>query len=74
MIFFVNGVLFRKDKFLMSLNFNGVHVPRSCNRGAHDLAHVGLNWDLDRSHVWIDPLPEFVTTLGARDVNEPPQN
>jgi len=44
MIFFVNGVLFRKDKFLMSLNFNGVHVPRSCNRGAHDLAHVGLNW------------------------------
>jgi hypothetical protein len=33
---------------------------------AHDLAHIGLNWDLDRSHIWIDPLLEFVTTLGVR--------
>ena len=75
--FSANGVLFREAKFLMSLNFSRadiVHVPRSCNRGAHDLAHVGLNWDPDRSHVCIDPLPEFVTTLGVRDVNEPPQN
>ena len=58
--FSANGVLFREAKFLMSLNVSRadiVHVPRSCNRGAHDLAHVGLNWDPDRSHVWIDPLP-----------------
>ena len=75
--FSANGVLFREAKFLMSLNFSRadiVHVPRSCNRGAHDLAHVGLNWDPDQSHVCIDPLPEFVTTLGVRDVNEPLQN
>ena len=45
--FSANGVLFREAKFLMSLNFSRadiVHVPRSCNKGAHDLAHVGLNW------------------------------
>jgi len=38
------------------------------------LIMYGLNWDPDRSHVCIDPLPEFVTTLEHRDVNEPPQN
>ena len=58
----------------MSINFvrvDIVHLPRSCNIGAHDLARIGLNWDPDQSHVWIDdPLPEFVT-LGVRDVNEP---
>jgi hypothetical protein len=54
----------------MSVNFSRahiVHVPQSCNRGAHDLAHIGLNWDPDRSHIWIDLLQEFVTTLGVRD-------
>ena len=50
----------------MSINFvrvDIVHLPRSCNIGAHDLARIGLNWDPDQSHVWIDPLLEFVTTL-----------
>ena len=49
MIFSANGVLFREAKFLMSLNFSRadiVRVPRYCNRGAHDFAHVGLNWEL----------------------------
>lgn len=67
------GVLFREAKFLMSMNFiraDVVHVPRSSNRCAHELARIGLNWDPDRSHVWIDPLPEFVQELVSHDVND----
>ena len=63
-----SGVLFREAKFLMSMIFfrvDVVHVPRSSNRCAHELAQIGLNWDLDRSHVWIDPLLEFVKKSGV---------
>ena len=60
----------------MSMNFfrvDVVLVPRSINRCAYELAQIGLNWDPDRSHVWIDPLPEFVQSLVSHDVNVPPQ-
>jgi len=73
--FSASGVLFREAKFLMSMNFfrvDVVHVPRSSNRCAHKLARIGLNWDPDRSHVWIDPLPEFVQSLVSHDVIVPP--
>lgn len=58
----------------MSTNFvrvDDVHVPCSCNRGAHDLPRISLNWDPDRSHVWTDALSEFITTLEVRQ--KPPQ-
>lgn len=74
--FLITGVMFRETKFLMSKNFvraDIVHVPCSCDRAAHDLAHISLNWNPDRSYIWIDPLLEFVTTLGACDVSKPPQ-
>jgi hypothetical protein len=35
---------------------------------AHELAHMGLSWDLGQFHVWVVPLPEFVNTLMARDL------
>jgi hypothetical protein len=72
--FSASGVLFREAKFLMSMNFlrvDVVHVPRCSNKCAHELAQICLNWDPDRSHVWIDPLSEFVQDLVSHDVNVP---
>jgi hypothetical protein len=74
--FSASGVLFREAKFLMSMNF---FSSRCCscatlnNRCAHELGRIGLNWDPDRSLVWIDPLPEFVQSLVSHYVNVPPQ-
>jgi len=42
-------------------------IPRVCNSAAHELASLGLNWDLGESCVWINPLSEFVTQLVAHD-------
>jgi hypothetical protein len=45
-VFSANDVMFREAKFLISMDFfqtDIVHVPRSCNRGAHDLALVRLS-------------------------------
>jgi hypothetical protein len=56
----------------MSMNFirvDVVHMPRSSNRCAHELARIGLNWEPDQSHVWIDPLPKFVRDLVHRNKN-----
>jgi len=68
------GVLFREAKFLMSINFiwvDVVHMPRSSNWCAHELARIGLNWDPDRSHIWINLLLEFVLELVSHDGNDP---
>jgi hypothetical protein len=49
------GTLFREAKFLLDtqfISFNVNYVPRSCNVCVHELAHCGLLWDLDQSHVW----------------------
>jgi hypothetical protein len=67
-------VLIREAKFLISMNFvhvDVVHAPRSCNSCAHELARVGLSWDPDQSHVWTDPLPEFVYSWVTRASSEP---
>ena len=58
----------------MSLCFDSVqvsHIPRSCNRSAHDIARLSLGWDPDQPHVWIDPLPSFVSHILVRDSAEP---
>lgn len=65
------GVIFKEIRELLSLHFvpeGVIHVPRSCNSCAHELAHSGLLRDPDRPNVWLDPLPSFVRTLLDRDL------
>ena len=69
----LGGVLFREAKFLMSTLFNSAsveHVSRSCNFAAHELAKLGRCRDPDHPSVWMDPLPEFVNVILARDLAE----
>ena len=66
----LGGVLFREAKFLMSTLFNSAsvrHVPRSCNFAAHELAKLGRCRDPEHPIVWMDPLPESVNVIVARD-------
>ena len=68
------GVLFREAKFLMTTMFASAsvfYVPRICNVAAHDLASIGLSGDPDHPIVWIDPLPDFVKNILARDLLGP---
>ena len=68
------GVLFREAKFLMATLFSSVsvvHVHRSCNSVAHEMARVGRTRDLDHPAVWVHPLTDFVNTLLVRDSAEP---
>ncbi|RLN07311.1 hypothetical protein C2845_PM11G03640 [Panicum miliaceum] len=68
------GVLFREANFLMATMFTSVtvvHVHRSCNSVAHELARIGRSRDLDHPAVWMTPLPEFVNVLLVRDSAEP---
>ena len=68
------GVLFREAKFLMATMFSSasvVHVHRSCNSVAHELARAGRIRDLDHPAVWVHPLPDFVNALLVRDSAEP---
>ncbi|TVU30824.1 hypothetical protein EJB05_22468 [Eragrostis curvula] len=65
------GVLFREARSLVSLFFNNVefiHLPRTGNRCAHELALYGLSRDPKQPELWLDPLPEFVTELMTRDL------
>ena len=67
------GVIFREIRELLSLHFNPesiIHVPRSCNRCAHELAHYGLSRDPDQPMLWFDPLPSFVSVLLDRDCTD----
>ena len=68
------GVLFREAKFLMATMLilaSVVHVHRSCNSVAHELARAGRTRDLDHPAVWVHPLPEFANALLVRDSAEP---
>jgi hypothetical protein len=47
------------------------YVPRICNVAAHDLASIGRSGDPDHPIVWIDPLPDFVKNILARDLLGP---
>ena len=50
-----------------------VHVHRSYNPCAHELAHSGLSGDPDQPTIWFDPLPSFVRTLLDRDLTANPE-
>ncbi|WVZ74299.1 LOW QUALITY PROTEIN: hypothetical protein U9M48_022500 [Paspalum notatum var. saurae] len=67
------GGLFHEIRELIRLYFNSVeivHVPRSCNRCAHELAKLSMRWDPDHSRVWSDPLPEPVNSLALGDLTD----
>ena len=67
------GVIFKDIQELLSLYFipESIHVPCSCNKCAHELAHSGLLQDPDQPIVWFDPLPSFVSLLLDRDLADP---
>ena len=70
-------VIYREARDLINLCFSSVqfvHVPRSCNRCAHELARLSLGWDPDQPFLWLDPLPSFVIDLVVRDYAEPDVN
>lgn len=52
------SVIYREARDLINLCFSSVqfvHVPRSCNRCAHELARLSLGWDPDQP-LLIDPV------------------
>ncbi|KAJ1288003.1 hypothetical protein BS78_02G054800 [Paspalum vaginatum] len=68
------GAIYSEIRNLLDLHFTSVEIsviPRSCNRCAHDLARLGLTWDSDEPHVWLDPLPIFVIAILDRDHTGP---
>jgi hypothetical protein len=72
-----SSVLYKEAQELISLCFVSaqiVHCPRYCNRSAHELARLSLEWDPDQSHVWLDPLPRFVSDILVCDSAEPVVN
>uniref|UniRef100_J3LH35 RNase H type-1 domain-containing protein n=1 Tax=Oryza brachyantha TaxID=4533 RepID=J3LH35_ORYBR len=69
----LGGLRFREARNLINLDFLDVsiqHCKRSCNLCAHELARLGLNGDPNQLSVWVDPLPQFVRNLCARDLAE----
>jgi ribonuclease HI len=68
------SVLYKEARELILSSFISVqiaYIPRSCNRSAHELARLSLDWDPDQPHVWLDPLPSFVSDILVRDSAEP---
>ena len=64
------GVLFREAKFILSTSFSSwsvIHVYRSCNMVAHELARVGRDRHPDHPIIWMHPLPAFVNNLLVSD-------
>jgi hypothetical protein len=69
------SVLYKEARELIRLHFASVqvlHISRSCNSCAHDIARLNLSWDPDQPYVWLDPLPSFVYNFVVRDYAEPP--
>ncbi|OEL18094.1 hypothetical protein BAE44_0020890, partial [Dichanthelium oligosanthes] len=65
--------LFSDAKILMATQFSSAnisYISRNCNGCAHGFGRMSLSWDPDQSVVWLDPLPEFVHSLVARDFTE----
>ena len=67
------GVIFQdirrviRDHFL---SFECLYVPRLCNWSAHEIAALGMSWDVGMSEVWEYPVPVFVQNLVARELAE----
>jgi hypothetical protein len=56
------GIVYRDLRLFMNLSFNSFefsHVPRTCNRLAHEIAAYGAAW-LDTELLWPEPLPSDV--------------
>jgi hypothetical protein len=71
------SVLYREASDLIRLCFISVevlHVPRSSNKCAHELARLSFDWDPDQPHVWFDLLAGFVNGLVVRDSAGPNVN
>jgi ribonuclease HI len=62
------GVLFREAKFVLATmpsSWSIVHVIRSGNSVAHDLARLGRGRDPDHPIVWMHPLPAVCKRLAG---------
>jgi hypothetical protein len=71
------SVLYKEARELILLCFILVqmsHIPRSCNKSAHEFTRLSFGWDPDHPHVWLDPLPSFVSDILVRDFAEPHVN
>jgi hypothetical protein len=67
------GVLFKGIQELLADQFRCdcvPNIPCSCNLVAHEIARLGMSWDLGQSIVWLNSLPEFLNILVARDLAE----
>jgi len=68
------GAIIKEIRELLALHFvplKFTHVPRSCNRSAHELAHSGWSRDPDLPAIWYDPLPNSVLSLLDRVQADP---
>jgi hypothetical protein len=62
------GALIREMKFIIEHSFQCYKIvvcQRTCNVDAHCLAAFGVNLELGKGQVWLDPFPEFVQDLVA---------
>jgi hypothetical protein len=69
----VGGGLFRdlRDSLLDDFSCDSIcNISRVCDSLAHNTARRGLGWDPGQSEVWTDPIPEFATSLCAREFAE----
>jgi hypothetical protein len=67
------GVFYRDMRSFLRLNFisyDVIHVPRSCNKVAHELAALGSNQSLVRL-LWPKCVPDDIHVLVASEFDEP---
>jgi hypothetical protein len=64
------SVLYREARDLIRLCFISVqvlHILRSSNKCAHELARLSFDLEPDQPHVWFDPLSSFVNGSVVRN-------
>ena len=67
----IGGGLFTDIRSILQDSFNCINICkilRLCNSSEHELASLGMSWDLGQLCVWTDHLPDFVTHWIARDL------
>lgn len=67
------GIFYRDMRQFIRLNFSVVsymHVPRACNKIAHELAAMGSN-GRESSRLWSEDIPQFVNVLVASECAAP---
>jgi ribonuclease HI len=68
------GSLVVHIKFLLAtsfISFKFEHVPRACNKPAHELAALGARGELDSFALWFEDLPPDVCNMVAGDLAGP---